>query len=202
MAVGLADNRDLGRQQSLPDWVGGCMRTEHRLELGDAGMPALHRALQALRRRADILAVISAGGAVGSAGRYAVAEALPHHAGQVPWSTVAVNLAGSYLLGVLMVLVLDLWPPTRYVRPFFGVGVLGGFTTFSTYTLDARTLLAQGEPATAGLYLFGTLAAGLLAVWLGMGTARGLGRLRHRLAGHPDRDTHRLAHPSRKRSRR
>lgn len=170
-------------------------------DLPAARPAALRRALRSLRRRADILAVISAGGALGSAARYGVAEALPHQADQLPWSTVSVNLAGSFLLGLLMVLVLDVWPPTRYVRPFLGVGVLGGFTTFSTYTLDVRTLLAHGEPGTASLYLFGTLAAGLLAVWLGIGTARGLGRLQHRLAHPPDAGTDRAVHPTTNRSR-
>lgn len=139
-----------------------------------------------LRGRLDILAMIAAGGAVGSAARYAVAEALPHQPGQVAWSTLAVNIAGGFLLGLLMVFVLDVWPPSRYLRPFFGVGVLGGFTTFSTYMLDTHALLAAGEVAAALTYVLGTLVVGLAAVWLGVFTARWLSTLPRRPAR--DRD--------------
>ena len=67
-----------------------------------------------------------------------------------------------------MVFVIDVWPSTRYLRPFLGVGLLGGYTTFSTYMLDTRSLIAEGEMERAGLYLFGTLLAGLVAVWIGI----------------------------------
>jgi CrcB protein len=146
-----------------------------------------------LRGRLDILAVIAAGGAVGSAARYGVAEALPHEPGQVAWSTFAVNVGGGFLLGLLMVLVLDVWPPSRYRRPFFGVGVLGGFTTFSTYMLDTHALLVAGELVAAVTYLLGTLVVGLAAVWLGVFTARwGSARPRHQTRDSSD-DT---AHPT------
>ncbi len=127
-----------------------------------------------LRGRLDILALIAAGGAVGSAARYGVAEALPHEPGEVAWSTFAVNVTGGFLLGLLMVFVLDLWPPSRYLRPFFGVGVLGGFTTFSTYMLDTHALLAAGEVVAALTYVLGTLVVGIAAVWLGVFAARWL----------------------------
>ncbi len=135
-----------------------------------------------LRGRLDILAVIAVGGAVGSAARYAVAEALPHEPGKVAWSTFTVNVTGGFLLGLLMVFVLDVWPPSRYLRPFFGVGVLGGFTTFSTYMLDTHALLAAGQVVAALTYVLGTLVVGLAAVWLGVFTARWLSTLpnRHR----------------------
>jgi CrcB protein len=147
----------------------------------------------ALRGRWDILLVVAAGGAVGSLGRWALTEAFPHGEGQPPWGTVVANLTGAFLLGALMVLVLDLWPSRRYVRPFLGVGVLGGYTTFSTYMLDARDLLATGQAVTAFGYLFGTLLGGLVAVWAGAVLARALvasavRRNRHRRARAPSRD--------------
>jgi CrcB protein len=125
-----------------------------------------------VRRRWDVVAVISVGGALGSLARWAVAEALPHPPDGFAWSTLIENVSGALLLGALMVLVLEVWPTTRYVRPFFGVGVLGGYTTFSTYMLDTRAMLAAGNGAPALLYLFGTLLAGLLAVWVGIVLAR------------------------------
>ncbi len=69
-------------------------------------------------------------------------------------------------------LALDRWPRSRYLRPFLGVGVLGGFTTFSTYALDVRTLVVDDRPVLAVAYLLATLAAGLVAAALGMAAAR------------------------------
>jgi fluoride exporter len=122
------------------------------------------QAFHLVRARRDILLVIAAGGALGAAGRYGVAVALPHDADAFPWSTLATNVAGCFALGVLMVLVVERLSSSRLVRPFFGTGLLGGFTTFSTYAVDTRALLAAGRPAVAAAYLVGTLVLGLLAV--------------------------------------
>ncbi|WP_245687084.1 fluoride efflux transporter FluC [Streptacidiphilus griseoplanus] len=115
----------------------------------------------------DVLAVIALGGGIGSLGRYGLARALPTPPGGFPWATFVTNVAGSFALGLLMVYVLDVWPPSRHVRPFLGVGVLGGFTTFSTYTVETRGLLAAHSWALAGTYAFASLAVGLAAVWAG-----------------------------------
>lgn len=159
-----------------------------------------HRLRNALRGRWDILAVIAGGGALGSAARYGVAEVLPHDVGVFAWSTVAVNVCGGFLLGFLMVFVVDVWPPTRYVRPFLGVGILGGFTTFSTYMVDTRTMLTSGRATGASLYLFGTLAIGLAVVWLGIGAARGLVQSRHRRRAASHRESDNERHGSTERS--
>ncbi|HEX6515625.1 MAG TPA: fluoride efflux transporter CrcB [Nocardioidaceae bacterium] len=136
-----------------------------------------HRLYPLVRERWDILVAIALGGALGSLARWAVGEVLPHRAGQIPWSTFLENVSGALLLGALMVFVLDLWPTTRYVRPFLAVGVLGGYTTFSTYMLDTRTLVDRGAVGPALAYLFGTLLAGLVAVWAGILLARTAVRL-------------------------
>jgi len=125
-----------------------------------------------LRGRWDLLLVIAVGGALGSLARWGLGELLPHEPDEIAWNTWLANVSGALPLGVLMVFVSDVWPPTRYVRPFLGVGVLGGFTTFSAYMLDARFLLVEGEPARAAVYVLGTLVSGLLAVWLGIVLAR------------------------------
>jgi CrcB protein len=135
-----------------------------------------------VRDRWDVLAVIAAGGALGSAARYGAGVLLPHVPSEIPWSTFTVNIVGGFLLGLLMVFVNDVWPPRRYVRPFLGVGVLGGFTTFSTYMLDTHALLAAGRLPVALLYLFATLLVGLVAVWLGLLVGRGATGSRHRRA--------------------
>lgn len=126
-------------------------------------------ALGARCRTWVILAVIAAGGSLGSLARWGLAEAFPHPTDHVAWGTILANVAGAFLIGVLMVLVVERWPDRLLVRPFLGVGVLGGFTTFSTYQLDTRSLLAADRPALAAAYLFGTLASGLLAVVAGLG---------------------------------
>ena len=117
---------------------------------------------------ADVLVVIGLGGALGSLARWSLAEWLD---GRFPWATLIENVTGGLALGVLMVLVVEVWPRSRHLRTFVGVGVLGGWTTFSTFALDVRRLLADGEPTAYGLaslYLLGTLVAGLGAVWAGI----------------------------------
>jgi CrcB protein len=123
-----------------------------------------------------VLAVIAVGGSAGSAARYAVAQFLPHDAGTgVPWATLAVNALGCLLIGVLAVLVEDRHP---LLRPLLGVGVLGGFTTFSAYAVDAVVLAGRGAVWTAAGYAAGTLAVAFAAVSLGVFATR-------RLTGRP-----------------
>jgi fluoride exporter len=126
---------------------------------------------------ADVHLVIAAGGAVGGLARWGIGELLPTRGGAVPWGTLLVNTAGCFLLGLVMVGVLQVWRPGRYLRPFLAVGVLGGFTTFSTYSAEVRDLLATAHYARAVSYAVGSLAAGLLAVSLGVAMARALAGL-------------------------
>ena len=138
----------------------------------DTGVFARSAARRRLERQWRILAVISVGGGIGSVARYLIEEALPTPVGGVPWATFLINVTGSLALGFLMVYVLEVWPPRRYVRPFIGVGILGGYTTFSTYTTEIRALLAGHAWATGTLYALGSLALGLVAVWAGIVGAR------------------------------
>lgn len=115
-----------------------------------------------------VLLAVAAGGVVGSLGRWGLAQAVPPVAGEVPWATLAVNVTGSLLIGLLMVLVTDVRPDQRYLRPFWGVGVLGGFTTFSAFAVELRALLDAGHTGLAAAYLLGTLVLGLAAVIVGL----------------------------------
>lgn len=126
----------------------------------------------------DVYLVISAGGAGGGLARWGAGVMLPGTPGAIPWATLMVNATGSFLLGALMVWVLDVWPSSRYLRPFLAVGVLGGYTTFSTFSVQTRALLVAGEISRAFSYAVGSLAAGMLAVSAGIVVARAL-------AGHP-----------------
>ncbi|MFC7584663.1 fluoride efflux transporter FluC [Nonomuraea antimicrobica] len=76
-------------------------------------------------------------------------------------------MSGCLLIGVLMTLIDQVWTGRRLLRPFWGVGVLGGYTTFSTYVLDIHTALRAGAPGVALAYLAATLVAALPAVWAG-----------------------------------
>jgi len=113
----------------------------------------------------SLLSTIAAGGAIGAAARYGAGQAWPVAAGAFPFTTMAVNVLGCGLIGVLMVLVGELWTGRRLLRPFLGTGVLGGFTTFSTYAVDLQRLFATGHAGTAVTYLVATPIAALLAVW-------------------------------------
>lgn len=126
-----------------------------------------------------VLGAVAAGGVVGALARFGLHEAFPSAAGQFPWATFAVNATGSLLIGVLMVLVTEVWTGRPLLRPFLGVGVLGGFTTFSTYALDIEQAVSAGAARTAVFYLGGTLVAAMLAVWAGAGlTAAATRRVR------------------------
>ncbi|MCO5997863.1 fluoride efflux transporter CrcB [Actinoallomurus rhizosphaericola] len=123
-------------------------------------------------RQWSVLAVISLGGALGSVARYLISAAMPVKPGHFPWATFSINLTGCFALGLLMVLVLDVWPPNRYVRPFLGVGFLGGYTTFSTFAVEIRNLAGHGAWTLADAYVVNSLVGGLVAVWCGMALAR------------------------------
>ena len=103
--------------------------------------------------------------------RYGLNQLLPLASG-FPWATFVENVVGCLLLGALMVVLVERRPPSRYARPFLGVGVLGGFTTFSAYTVEIRALLVDGRGALAAAYLGLSLVAGLLATVAGIAAAR------------------------------
>jgi CrcB protein len=123
---------------------------------------------------AALLAAISAGGVLGAEARYAVARLLDSPVGGWPWDTWLTNVSGSFLIGVLMALLATLHRPHRLVRPFVGVGVLGGYTTFSTAMVELPDLLGAGRPGLALLYLVGTAVSALLATAAGVWLVRGL----------------------------
>lgn len=126
-----------------------------------------------LRGQAPFVAVVAAGGALGATARYAASLWWPDRHGGFPWTTFWVNVTGCALMGVLMVVVTEVVRrPHRLLRPFLGTGVLGGYTTFSTYGVDTRLLVDTGHAATGLLYLAATPLAALTAVWLATLAAR------------------------------
>ncbi|MFE7233036.1 fluoride efflux transporter CrcB [Streptomyces sp. NPDC002405] len=135
---------------------------------------------RAWRTQAPVVAVVALGGALGATARYAVSQWLPTPAGGFPWAIFWVNAFGCAVIGVFMVVITDVWGAHRLVRPFFGTGVLGGFTTFSTYAVDIQRLVDSGHARIGLAYLAATPCAALAAVWLAMTAARRVLKWRQR----------------------
>jgi CrcB protein len=81
---------------------------------------------------------------------------LPHRADEWPWATLLTNMSGCLLIGVLMVVIAERVRPHPLVRPLLGVGVLGGYTTFSTYAVDTVAAVQSGRVDLAVLYAVAT----------------------------------------------
>lgn len=154
------------------------------VDLGDADQ---RRELR--RRHGAVLAVIAAGGIIGSLIRYQLGRWWPAPPRAFPWATLAINVNGSLLIGALMVVLCRRWQAHPLARPFLGAGVLGGYTTFSTFTVDILMLVRANRPILAAGYLIATLIGALLATTVGMSLTR---RALHQGAGpsEPSRPGH------------
>ncbi|MFN2607169.1 MAG: fluoride efflux transporter CrcB [Acidimicrobiales bacterium] len=158
----------------------GVVPIDPDLSPSDAAEPSpTHRPVRQPRPRrrrhrasADILAAIAAGAALGGPARYEVAQLVHVAQDGFPWATFWTNISGSFLLGLVLVLVIERFPPTRYVRPFFATGFLGAYTTFSTFAVETDLLVKSGHVVTAALYASASLAAGVIAAWTGILVAR------------------------------
>ncbi|MFI7441929.1 FluC/FEX family fluoride channel [Nonomuraea indica] len=129
---------------------------------------------EARRGHYGVLAVIAAGGAIGTGARYGAALVWPVPATAFPWTTLYVNASGCLLIGILLVVLTEAWTAPAWVRPFFATGVLGGFTTFSTYCADIERLVSAGRAGPALAYLAATVVAALAAVTAGVWVTRRL----------------------------
>jgi CrcB protein len=128
-----------------------------------------HRALD-LRR----LSVVVVGGFAGGLARDEVVTHWSTKAGHFPWPIFVVNTAGAFVLGVLVIVVLDVLAESHYLRPLIGAGFCGALTTFSSVAVTTDQLLRHHHVATGLGYVLGSLAAGLVAAALGALAARSL----------------------------
>ena len=120
------------------------------------------------------LAVVFAGGCVGGCARYAVTSAWTSSRGGFPWSTLAVNVAGAFVLGIVVVLATQ--PHRhRHLRPLVGTGFCGALTTFSSVVVATDQLAAHHHVPTALAYVATTTVAGLFAAAAGLAAGRALG---------------------------
>ena len=112
---------------------------------------------------------IAAGGALGALGRHYLAyhvNALIGHG--FPWGILACNVLGSFAMGVLVELSALVWSPSVEMRAFLAVGILGAFTTFSTFSLDIVLLLQRGDMLKAGLYVTASVLCGVIGLFAGL----------------------------------
>lgn len=117
---------------------------------------------------------VALGGAIGATGRYLTGVAAVRVMGHgYPWGTLTVNIVGSFLMGVLIVVLMTKDGGMR-VAPLLMTGMLGGFTTFSAFSLDALTMFERGQIGQAALYVAASVGLSLLAIFLGVMIARGI----------------------------
>ncbi len=130
-----------------------------------------------VQHRAWIVVAVAFGGAFGTIARYELALAEPLQSGRFPWATFTANLAGSFVLGIVVVALAETRGSRGVLRSFAAVGFCGGLTTFSTWMVESVLLTRDGDAGVAALYLLTSLVAGFAAVAAGIvGTRRALGR--------------------------
>ncbi len=133
------------------------------------------------------VALLSVGGSIGVNARYWLGVAINRWLGpQFYWATLAINVSGSFAIGLLTVL-LARWLPHPQMRLLLVVGFLGGYTTFSSFSWESLVLWERGERAQCVGYVVGSVGAGLVAVVLGTALGRGLFEAADRLSGTGER---------------
>ena len=119
------------------------------------------------------LAAIAAGGALGAVARFLVAGAVERWLGaEFPHGTLAVNVLGSFAMGVLIGVSAAAWSPSPELRAAIAIGLLGGFTTFSTFSLDVAALTGRGEWAPAGIYIMASVFLSIGGLFAGLRATR------------------------------
>jgi CrcB protein len=124
------------------------------------------------RTEPGVLFVIAVGGGLGTLARYGVTRIIHVSPNTFPWATFVENVTGAFMIGVFLTLLLERFPPTRLPRPFFAIGFLGGFATYSTMAVETVTLCKDGYPVLGIGYLLASVVLGLAACYLGIVLAR------------------------------
>jgi CrcB protein len=147
---------------------------EHNAEIDPDLEPADPRPRWPAPRLASLVGAVAVGGVLGAEARYGLGLALPHGPTQWPWSTLLINLTGCVLIGILMVIITELVDAHPLVRPLLGVGFLGGYTTFSTYTVDTLNLAGTGHMPLAVGYVLATPILAVLGAAAGAAATRAI----------------------------
>lgn len=122
-----------------------------------------------------LLIMAASGGAIGAGARYLTGVAVTRlvgHASAFPWATLTVNVLGSFLMGIIIELLALRFSASAEMRTFLTTGVLGGFTTFSTFSLDVATLIERKAGVLAAVYIAASVALSILALFAGLKVAR------------------------------
>ncbi|MFK8066649.1 MAG: fluoride efflux transporter CrcB [Gammaproteobacteria bacterium] len=118
---------------------------------------------------------IAFGGAIGAVLRFSTSNMIYSQFGRTfPWGTLMVNVTGSLFMGLLFVLFTERMELNSDLRAFITVGLLGAFTTFSTFSIETMNLIESGELTRAGVNILASVVCCLAACWLGMIIARQL----------------------------
>jgi fluoride exporter len=116
---------------------------------------------------------IALGGAIGAALRHFLNIGIARIAGSdFPWHTMLINVSGSFVMGLLVSLMAMRWNVSNELRAFLTTGILGGYTTFSAFSLDFALLVERKTYALAGAYALGSVVLSLAAIFAGMALAR------------------------------
>jgi CrcB protein len=119
------------------------------------------------------LLLVMIGGAIGAALRYEVGRIALHRIGpDFPWGTLIVNLTGGLFMGMLAGFMFTRTPPDQNLWMFVGVGLLGGFTTFSAFSFDLFAMLERGQIALASVYAGGSMVGSVALLFIGFWLAR------------------------------
>jgi CrcB protein len=108
----------------------------------------------------------------GATARYALAVWITVPAGGFPWATFWTNVSGSLVLGFLLIVLVERFPPAYYARAFAGTGFLGAYTTFSTFSVETDVLLKDGHVPMGLAYVVASLVVGIAVAWLGVTLGR------------------------------
>ncbi len=123
----------------------------------------------------SLVMYVALGGAVGAVGRYGVMSMVSSLAGiGFPYGTLTVNILGSLILGIFIEISALAWSPSPEIRAMIVIGVLGAFTTFSTFSLDVVTMMTRGENGGAMLYVGTSVLLSISALWAGMAITRAI----------------------------